>query len=220
MTYNISIVINSCKPNIDISLKHLLDSIKLYNPGLQVISIIGGCHNEDAKSDNNYTTVRTKHNSIDFTGLIAIIEQSIPTLTTPFIFYMHDTCKIGPDFFTKLLAVDLKDNKTYGIHRPGMNIGIYSIDILHKHKNTLLSLKNSENTPESIHKYKELGVHKENIIFKENKNHEILIGTRTVSPPHDYYNTGVMRIVEYYGSLDLYKIKANWRRKITYELRL
>ena len=220
MSYNISIVINSCKPNINISLKHLLESIKLYNPGLQVISIIGGCINESVRRNNNYTTVKAKHNSIDFTGLITIIEQRIPTLVTPFIFYMHDTCKVGPDFFTKLLAIDLKDNKTYGIHRPGMNIGIYSIDILHKYKDTLLSLKNPENTQESIHKYKELGVYKENIIFKENNNHEILKGTRTVSPPHDYYNTGVMRIVEYYSSLDLYKIKANWRKKIIYELRL
>ena len=27
--------------------------------------------------------------------------------------------------------------------------------------------------------------------------------------PTDYYNTGIMRIVEYYPNLDLYKIKAN-----------
>jgi len=29
----------------------------------------------------------------------------------------------------------------------------------------------------------------------------------------DYYNTGTMRIVEYYANIDLYKIKANWRQK-------
>jgi hypothetical protein len=30
------------------------------------------------------------------------------------------------------------------------------------------------------------------------------------SEPTDYYNTGTMRIIEYYPNLDLYKIKANW----------
>ena len=28
--------------------------------------------------------------------------------------------------------------------------------------------------------------------------------------PTDYYNTGTMRIVEYYPNLDIYKMKANW----------
>ena len=31
--------------------------------------------------------------------------------------------------------------------------------------------------------------------------------------PIDYYNSGVMRIVEYYPNIDLYKIKANWTGK-------
>ena len=35
--------------------------------------------------------------------------------------------------------------------------------------------------------------------------------------PFDIYKTGVPRVLEYYD-LDLYKLKANWERKDTYEL--
>ena len=36
--------------------------------------------------------------------------------------------------------------------------------------------------------------------------------------PTDYYNTGTMRIVEYYQNLDLFKIKANWHWKSEWSL--
>lgn len=215
----VTIVINSCIANIAIPLQRLLESIKRYNTEFRIISIVGGSENESIVSDSPlYTTVFTKHNSIDFTGLITILETPIPQLITPFIFYMHDTCEVGPTFFVKLSSLHISADHTYGIWSPGMNIGIYSIDILQKVRTTVLEQKNTIGDMESIQYFKALGVPREDIIFKTHNHHKVIRSKRTVSEPYDYYNTGVMRKVEYYEAFDLYKIKANWRPKHIYEL--
>lgn len=54
--------------------------------------------------------------------------------------------------------------------------------------------------------------YQEDYIFNNDKNNKILDNYDgwNYTGPSDYYNTGTMRIVEYYPNLDLYKIKANW----------
>ena len=52
----------------------------------------------------------------------------------------------------------------------------------------------------------------EDYIFDNDANNIILEDYRGYisTEPTDYYNTGTMRIIEYYPNLDLYKMKANW----------
>ena len=52
----------------------------------------------------------------------------------------------------------------------------------------------------------------EDYIFNNDTNNKLLNNYDgwIYTDPTDYYNTGTMRIVEYYPNLDLYKIKANW----------
>jgi hypothetical protein len=52
----------------------------------------------------------------------------------------------------------------------------------------------------------------EDFIFKNDQNNIILenYNSWSYTGPIDYYNTGTLRIVEYYPNIDLYKIKANW----------
>ena len=90
-----------------------------------------------------------------------------------------------------------------------MNIGIYSQKIINKFNDFLLSKKNT-NENECM-KYKSIN-HNEDYIFNNDQNNKVLDNYDgwNYTGPSDYYNTGTMRIVEYYPNLDLYKIKANW----------
>ena len=60
-------------------------------------------------------------------------------------------------------------------------------------------------------KYKSIN-YNEDYIFNNDQNNKILDNYDgwNYTGPSDYYNTGTMRIVEYYPNFDLYKIKANW----------
>jgi hypothetical protein len=91
-----------------------------------------------------------------------------------------------------------------------MNMGIYSTKIINEFNEFLLSNKN---TDENIClECKAKCVISEDYIFKNDPNNKLLdnYDGHNYTGPSDYYNTGTMRIVEYYPNLDLYKIKANW----------
>ncbi len=60
----------------------------------------------------------------------------------------------------------------------------------------------------------------EDTIFKSDPTNLALEGIFKESGPSDVYNSGVMRISEYYSCLDLYNYKANWYLKEIYELNI
>jgi hypothetical protein len=60
----------------------------------------------------------------------------------------------------------------------------------------------------------------EDYLFNKNPNNKKLIGVPTISEPTDFYGTGILRIVKYYETIDLYKIQANWQKSNQYELRV
>lgn len=204
------IVINS-HINGTIALDHLLESMKLYEDfnNYEIIIVIGGYYKNndyEIKKEENITYIYCNHNSIDFTGLIALLE--LYHEKKDHYFYLHDSCKIGGQFYQKLKAIDtnissMKINKNFS-----MNMGIYSQEIINKFKDFLLSKKNTDET--KCMEFK-INANEDHIfnndptnILLENYNNWIYYG------PIDYYKTGTMRIVEYYPTLDLYKIKANW----------
>jgi hypothetical protein len=124
---------------------------------------------------------------------------------------MHDTCKIGRNFFNKLKQIETMNNiTTIRINKKfSMNIGVYSGKILNQFKDCLLSKKNTDKNKEM--EFKSIN-YNEDLIFHNDSNNIILdnYDDWNYTGPTDYYNTGTLRIVEYYPNIDLYKIKANW----------
>jgi hypothetical protein len=206
------IVINShTKSNI--ALQHLLESFKENNINYcDVIVVIGGYYNLDNYEiikNEDITYIHANHNSIDFTGLITLMELYNDNINEYYV-YLHDTCKIGNNFYNKIKSIDLNNVSSIKIKNcNSMNIGIYSQRIINDFKDFLLSKKNT-NENECM-KYKSINFN-EDYIFNNDKNNILLdnYNDYIYTGPTDYYNTGTMRRVEYYPNIDLYKIKANW----------
>jgi len=180
---------------------------------LPIIVVIGGHDAHDAFEENGVTVVHVTHNSIDFTGLIALLE--LPALRHDSYFYVHDTTRAGPGFIDRILSLPDYDTASFAL--PSMNIGLYSHAALERHRDTVLGFKN---TCECDHEHKKLCVAQEDCVFRANRaNHVFLTAFRAGhGPPQDYYGTGVLRVAEYYACVDLWKLKANWELKETYEL--
>jgi hypothetical protein len=207
------IVINSHNKS-EIALNHLLESMKLYNDynDYKIIIIIGGFYNNknyEIKKDRNITYIYCYHNSIDFTGLITLVELFNDDIDE-YYFYLHDTCRIGENFYKKLKSIQLTNVSSIKIkNRSSMNIGIYSQKIINKFKDFLLYKKNTDES--RCMEFKCIN-YNEDYIFENDDNNIILdnYNDHIYTGPTDYYKTGTMRIVEYFPNLDLYKMKANW----------
>jgi hypothetical protein len=215
------IVINSYIKNT-IALNHLLDSMKQQSEFTRydVFVMIGGYYNNkcyeiyrSVEKVDNITYIRCNHNSIDFTGLITLLELYSKN-EDEYYFYLHDTCKIGDNFFKKLESIDLTNVSSIKLNKWfSMNMGIYSQKIINQSKEFLLSKKNTDESRSMEFKCVNF---QEDFIFNNDPNNILLDnydGPECNGEQVDYYNTGTMRIVEYYPNIDLYKIKANWREK-------
>ena len=208
------IVINS-HIRSDIARNHLLESLRQYKEyiGYEFIIVIGGYYdipNYDISVEDNITYIKANHNSIDFTGLITLAELYSNDIHEYYL-YLHDTCKVGPQFFEKLSKIQIDNISSIHLTRyPSMNLGIYSQKLINLNKDILSQLKCIKN--EDIPRFKNKGLEEEDILFKNDPNTKTFDDhcNRIITDPSDYYNTGTMRIVEYYSNLDLYKIKANW----------
>ena len=132
------IVINSHKNSI--ASAHLLESLK--NSIYEIIVVIGGYYNlndYEVTTTGNITYIRCNHNSIDFTGLIALVELYDKD---DYYFYLHDTCKVGKNFIDKLKSIDLTNVSSIRIKKSfSMNIGIYSQKLINEFKDFLLTKK-------------------------------------------------------------------------------
>jgi hypothetical protein len=210
----IKIVINSHNKST-IALNHLLESMRNHPEFLNFehIIFIGGYYdnkeyikNED---DKNIKYIYCNHNSIDFTSFIALTEIDEYRNSDNYYFCMHDTCRIGINFYKKI-NIDLSSITTAKIHgRFSMNIGIYSQKIINHFKDFLLTKKNTDE--EKCMQFKTID-YNEDYIFHNDPNNVLLENYSgwLYKGPLDYYNTGTMRLIEYYPNVDLYKIKANW----------
>jgi len=211
------IVINTYKKGIT-ALEHLLDSMKKHPEFYEynIIVCVGGYYENEkylVKPEENITYIYCNHNSIDYTGLITLLELCSEN-TDDYYFYLHDTCLVGDSFFQKLKNINLENLTSLKINRHfSMNIGIYSQKIINKNANFLLSKKNTEESKCFLFKTVNF---EEDYIFNTDDTNVLLDDydgwMRT--EPVDYYKTGTPRIIEYYPNIDLYKIKANWGGRV------
>ena len=220
--YNIKIIINS-NINGTIALNHLLDSLKILDDfnNFEIIICIGGYfENTDYQivEDKNIKIIKCYYNSIDLTAFITILELYNEN-NNFYFFYMHDTCKVGKMFLKTLINLNLNNVSTLRLNKAySMNIGIYTLKILYDNTQYLLSNKNTKES--LLQEYKIKSIKNEDYIFKSDKNNKLFNNKQLTYtlPATDYYNTGTLRIVEYYEGPDLYKIKANYIVKEKYIL--
>jgi uncharacterized membrane protein len=214
------IVINSNDKGV-IALNHLLESMKLceeFNE-YEIIIVIGGYYANtncyDISRHENITYIKCNFNNLDLTGLTTLLELYSGD---EYYVYLHDTCKVGKNFYKKIKSIDLTNVSSIRINREfSMNIGIYSQKIINAFQ-TFLSTKNIDECKMSLKTYV---VSHEDFIFKNDATNIVLENYDgwNYTSPTDYYNTGTMRIVEYYPNLDLFKIKANWHCKSEWSLK-
>lgn len=184
---------------------------------LDVIVVEGG-HEEpgiiahrDRLPFARHTHVRADHNSIDFTGLIACLEN--PELRRDSYFYVHNTCEAGPGFVENATRVAPgADTASFEFH--SMNMGVYSWRALQRHRELILSFKNPDLGPEAAARAKARCVEAEDAVFRANEDlgFHAFIGREdpTVDRDEEVYGNGVIRRVKYYPCVDLWKYQANW----------
>jgi len=203
--------------------KNILSDVK--NDENVFIVITGGYDKFKISKEMNIINIEINHNSIDFTGIISLIEI-LDDYTGEYreffnfdnFMYLHDTCKMGPNFLDIINDLKLIENESYSFEFPSSNLGIYSTKFIMSIKDKILELKNISNEFSDLQHYKHLGVPMEDFIFKKNSQHKFLNFETTISEPKDIYTHGIERIVIYYKHYDLYKYKANWSYKVDYEL--
>ena len=208
----IKIAVASNKNFKEKSLPVILPS--LLNAGIERDSIhvfIGGYSEYKYETHSNVHFYELDHNSYEYSPLIEICDKK---LESEYWFLIHDTCKVGSDFKTKLFSIpNHLPDKIAMKSTPCMSIGLYKYQYLLSVKDKLLSIKNKDYSAASMNKWKDWGVWNEDyILFKEEPQPCIYPSLiQMESKGYDnWYNTCTDRIVEYYPGLDLYKNKANW----------
>jgi len=224
----LTIVINSTKTYAHITLPPLIEMIKKFNPGFRVLVVIGNHDIKRVASVEDYITyVESDNNSLDYTGIITILEEPQILLTEWFL-YLHDTIELGPTFFNRLLNCYLpeynpensKNITSVSFRFPSANLGIYNINCIKRLKPAILQLKNKDNS--ILQELKSLSIVVEDGIFRMNMQEHRFFMTppepKWDEPTVDKYNTGVKRLKEYYPDLDLWKFKASFALSYTYTM--
>jgi hypothetical protein len=222
----INICVNSTKSfskkTIPVIVQSLLESgIDSKN----IFVIEGGYEKRYAEKKDTYTHIFTNHNSLEYTGLIDIVEYE---MISDYWFNIHDTCKVGKNF--KKLLYNIPNNFPDKIalrSHPSMSIGSYKYEYLIKHKERLLNIKNKDYSRESLQYWKQKGIEMEDYMLYKLQDVNTFIYNPKIScsgwniiDGEDWYNTNIKRRIEYHPTLDLYKSKSNWEVKSWMEIDL
>ena len=120
----INICVNSTKTfsekTIPIVVQSLLESgIDSEN----IFVIEGGYDKRTVLQKENYTHIFTNQNSLEYTGLIDIVEYE---LESDYWFNIHDTCRVGKNFKNLLYNMPENNPEKIALRRhPSMSIGSY-----------------------------------------------------------------------------------------------
>lgn len=203
--------ISSHKDYASFTEKVLVDS--LLESGVSsedIYFFIGGYEGEYQKLEGEYHRYSCPHNSIDFTGLISVIDLNIES---DYWFLLHDTCYVGKKFYPYIQKYNLTNKKYVSLVQDlGMNMGAYRWDHIMENAEFITGYRN---TSDDVQELKRRLIIDEDRFFSP-KEHWYNNRARITSGPSDYYNTQTQRIVEHFPDIDLYKIKANWCLKDIY----
>jgi hypothetical protein len=211
----INIAIATHKNFLDKTLPILIPSLIQSNIDPKSIYVfVSGCDSSDNKIIEDINYYYLNHNTFELSPLIEIVDKEIES---EYWFLIHDTCKVGPKF--KELLYSIPENKPDRISLkpwPSMSIGLYRYDYLLKNKDKLLSIKNTDHSPESTLKWKKWAVDNEDYILTYNGSNVMTYGNHPyiTLDYKDWYGSDIKRRTEYYPQLDLYKKKSNWNTSI------
>ena len=218
------LLVNTTLNYSEFTLPILFESLEKASFDLSDVIVISGGHRHHEILSPNFHNV--PYNSSDFTAFVAVIEEDFDT---DYFFYLHDTCHVGPRFKSQIMSIQPGKLDVIALTRnPSMNIGLYSAKYLRGKTSAIEMLKNSDYGIEAIQRVKTWGVHNEDYLsWGQDTAHkssysQLLNCPRSGNPilisENDYYKNGVIRRLEYYEFLDLYKVKANWEIREFYEM--
>ena len=192
----------------------------LLNSGVNVNDIytfIGGYDVSSGynKLDGETHRFSVPHNSMDFTGLISVIELDIES---DFWFLIHDTCYVGGNFYNTIKNFNYENVDYVALtFDTSMNMGSYRWSYIQEKKEQILTYKNIDDN--DLQSFKKRLIDEEDVFIKP-KTHSYCKDNRKTEGPYDYYKNNTQRIIEYFPTIDLFKIKANWQIKPFYEIKL
>lgn len=191
----------------------------LLNSGVNendIYFFIGGCEKYE-KIDSRINLWKVDHNSIDFTGLISVLDLE---LTSDRWFLLHDTLYVGSNFYSAI-SNKTSDKKVINMSRLWpKNMGSYSQSYLEEISETLLTeYKNKDLSLEYTKKFKEMNVKTENrFLLNEDFFTEKMpyILQRTT----DFYSSNTMRDIQHYPEIDIYKIQSSENYPGNYNIKI
>lgn len=182
---------------------------------------------------------RVRHNSVDFTAMVHIVENPQRFRAVRQWFYMHDTTSVGRHFWSNLTAwcsglpsCALPLTR----YQPTSSMGLYDATFLNARRDAVLDLKNKRGAPALRWKVRGLGW--EDKLFKvcdaQSEDRPIRRFTRQCynatlkrrtclcskvdigeQPEPVYGSSSQPRQVWRYPCMDVAKFKANWSRNRT-----
>jgi hypothetical protein len=150
------------------------------------------------------------HNSFENSAFIDIIESD---LSSPFWFFIHDTCKVGPRFKNSMLHVPEYVEKVALRSWQSMSIGLYSNKFIFKYKEKLISIKNLNYEEKNLIKRKLWGIPNEDLILwlaEPEKTYLYNNYNKIIKDHTNWFGEKTKRFTEYHSNLDLYKNKSDW----------
>jgi hypothetical protein len=181
------------------SLKNIIKHYKKY------YTYIG---NNKIDNENGINVYQTDHNSIDFTGLISVLDLN---LYSDYWFLLHDTCEVGKNFYKKINSFNYESdtismsNCKYG---SSMNMGAYKMEYLYSIKEKIFQFKNKNYSEESVKNLKRVQMFNENV-FLINTDYYFNDKMWIDGGLQNIYNTDVLRQIETYPDIELMKYKSN-----------
>ena len=217
------VVVNSFSESL--GLDRALRTINV--PKARLIVVVGDsdCNGDyQIEQTETHLEVLVKHNSVDFTGLIAILDHydEIQSLIGNFdaLLYVHDTCSFEKSFYQKVSCLAKTfEHRTVRLRvSPGMNMGFYNVRDLES-ISVELHAKRSTDRPglEERLASKVKRIIDEDCIFNWLHISEVLVDASdphqfTVDwTPRDVYKNGAARIAEHFKFLGITKYKANYQ---------
>jgi hypothetical protein len=198
----------------------------LINSGINpsdIFFIEGGNNVRSIEVIDNINYIKTAHNSFEYTSLIDIVEHS---MVADYWVLIHDTCRVGEQFGKLVFNIPENCEKVALKDWPSMSIGAYKYSYLKNNEQRLMAIKNTDYSRDSIQQWKQWGVENEDyMLWKESSTrcdiyNQHLIpaeGFIIVNEPK-WYDSNVIRRIEYYPQLDIYKNKSNWQQKCWMEI--
>ena len=183
------------------------------------VVIVGESPVNETKTIDGVRHVFVTYGAIDFVAANYITDHVDEF--NEYVFYMHDTCYVGPTFFSNV-------DKFQGIYykrlrfRYSMNIGLFKTELFQEFQPTIKQLRFDTMRYDIIQGYKEIGIQYEDILSRLVEEHPTMQHKQVLGDAYhfnndeeicyndvDLYGTGNLRQVIYIPELDFYKAKAN-----------